>query len=193
MKLLINLANIREWRPIATQIPADRINPYIQEAQQFDLKQLLGDALYADFLAKYDVSGDPQYANYQALLKGGTYTYGAVTLENPGLIPFLVYMTLARFYNNNQVNATRYGLVSKLAEESEAVDWRGIAAAVAELRANARAFADDLTKFLGTMQTSYPLFNRRTDGGPMEGGGVKFFDPDDTNDLTGNGRTTISL
>lgn len=192
MKLLINLANIREWRPIATQIPADRINPYIQEAQQFDLKQLLGDALYVDFLAKYDVTGDPQYANYQALLKGGTYTYGGVTLENPGLIPFLVYMTLARFFNNNQVNATRYGLVNKLVDESEVVDWRGIAAAVAELRANGRAFADDLTKYLDNNPTLFPLYNRRTDGGPMEGGGVKFFDPDDTN-FTGNGRTNISL
>ena len=192
-KLLISIQNIADFRPLSKDIPQDRITPYIMEAQRFDLKKLLGDALYVDFLAKFDASGDPQYNNYQALLNGGSYTYGTLTLENPGLIGYLAYSTLVRFYNNNQINATKYGLVSKNnGDQSQPLDFKAIAVAVAELRSNALAFQADIVKYLSANGTLFPLFNY-ADGSALGQTGVKFFDPNNDNYGTQNGRTLTSL
>lgn len=191
MKLLITIENMKEFRPMSAGIPQDRINPYIQEAQQFDLKRLLGDALYLDFMTKFD-SLDPMAPAYQTLLNGTTYAYGPQTLEHPGLIGYLSYMTLARFFNNNQVNATKYGITTKTSEGSEQLDWKAIAAAVADLRSNALALQVDIRKFLLVNGASYPLFTYQ-DGSALGQTGVKFFDPDDNFPLPSNGRTLFNL
>lgn len=191
-KLLISIANISEFRPLSKNIPSDRITPYIQEAQQFDLKRLLGDALYLDFLTKFDQSGDPKYTSYQNLLNGVMYTYSQQTLEHPGLIGYLSYSTLVRFFNNNHINATKYGLVQKDNDQSTPLDFRAVAAAVAELRSNALAFQVDIIKYLTTNGTLYPLYAYQ-DGSALGMTGVKFFDPDDNRSSAANGRTLTSF
>jgi hypothetical protein len=177
-KLIISPTNILEFRPIAKSIPVERIVPYIAEAQQIDLKKLLGDALWLDFLTRFDNSVDSKYADYQKLLVGSTYTYGNITLENPGLIGYLSYMTLARFYANNQISATKYGIVQKLNEQSEQLDAKAIQNAITELRSNALALQTDIVKFLNTNGTLYPLYAYQ-DGAALGQNSAKFFDLND--------------
>lgn len=192
MKLVITLDEMREFRPISKGIDAGRIQPYIQEAQQFDLKRLLGDPLYVDFMAKFDVAGDPQYANYQTLLKGTSYTYNNTSIEHPGLIGYLSYHALARFFNNNQVNAVKYGLVVKETDQSTPIDWKVIAASVSELRSNALALQADIQKYLRYNPALYPLY-QYNDGSASGQTGPRFFDPDDVNGGSRPGdRTLIS-
>lgn len=188
MKLLITIQNIKEFRPTSEGIPAERIQPYIQEAQQFDLKRLLGDPLYVDFMARYDNAGDGKYAAYQDLLNGKNYTVGGITYEYPGLRGYLAYMSLARFFNNNQVNVTKYGLVTKSGEGSEPLDWKAVAVAVAEIRSNALALQVDIQKYLRSDPTNYPLYTYQ-DGSASGQTGVKFFDPDDAAGVRPNDRT----
>lgn len=190
-KLIISPSNIYEFRPLAKDIPADRIMPYIQEAQQIDLKQLLGDALWLDFLNRFDVSADSKYAVYQQLLVGSTYTYGSVTLENPGLIGYMSYMTLARFYANNQISATKYGLVMKLNDQSQPLDAKAVQNAITELRSNALALQNDIVKFLTANGTSFPLYVYQ-DGSALNQNGAKFFDLESTGPYY-NGRTLTSF
>lgn len=193
MKLLITIENIKEFRPMSSSIPQERITPYIQEAQQFDLKRLMGDPFYTDFMARFDNPADGKYAAYQALLKGTTYTINGNSVEYPGLIGYLSYMSLARFFNNNQINVTKYGLVSKDMDQSTQLDWKAIAAAVAEIRANALNLQVDIRQFLMASVNAgvYPLFSFQ-DGSALQQTGVKFFDPDDNFPLNTNGRTLIS-
>lgn len=120
-KLLISVSDIKRYRAIADLHP-DRIDTYIRESQIIYLKPLLNEALYYDFITKYDNSGDAMYANYQKLLNGDTYTYNGQTVEYLGLKPMLVYYTLARFVVNNQVNFTGYGVVYKRSDESDRLD-----------------------------------------------------------------------
>lgn len=190
LKLLITIDNIKEFRPIAEAIPQDRILPYIAEAQLFDLKPLLGPALYLDFMNRYDVSADSKYAVYQDLLNGKDYTFGGQTLNHPGLIGFLVYFALARFYVNNPINVTRYGITQKRDQDSDPVDPRVLTNAVAELRSIGLAYQADIVKFLSANGTSYPLYNFQ-DGSALGQTGVKFFDPDDSSGSR-NGRTLTS-
>jgi hypothetical protein len=190
-KQLITIEQIRQFRPASKSIPADRITPYIYEAQQHDLKPLLGDALYYDFMTRYDQSADPKYSAYQDLLNGVAYQYGNITIEHPGLTAFLVYFTLSHFYVNNQVNVTPFGLTTKKTDESDPVDAKMMANAIAELRAIALSYQADIVKFLTTKGAVYPLYNYQ-DGSALGNVSVKFFDPDD-NRNPGNGRTLTSL
>ena len=190
-KLIIAPTNIYEFRPLAKDIPSDRILPYIQEAQQLDLKQLLGDALWLDFLTRFDQSLDAKYAAYQELLVGSIYTYGEIQIENPGLIGYMSYMTLARFYANNQVNATKYGLVQKLNDQSQPLDSKAVQAAITELRSNALALQVDIVKFLTNNGASFPLYTY-SNGAALGQNGAMFFDPDNGNSRA-NGRTLTSF
>lgn len=192
MKLIISIENIYEFRPLAKDIPTDRILPYIREAQQYDLKQLLGDALYVDFLSRYDQTLDSMYTAYQELLNGKNYVSGTITIEHPGLIRYMAYSTLARFYNNNQINAVKYGLVQKLGEQSQQLDTKAVQSAIAELRSNALSEQADIIKFLNANGTTYPLF-AYNDGSALGQNGARFFDPDEGNRSGYNGRTLTSF
>lgn len=191
LKQLITIDNIMEFRPIAEAIPQGRILPYIAEAQLHDLRPLLGDALYLDFMNRYDNNADSKYTVYQELLNGKDYSYGGQTLNYPGLIPFLVYFTLARFYVNNPINVTRFGITQKKDQDSDPVDPRVLTNAVAELRSIGLAYQADIVKFLTTNGTSYPLYNYQ-DGSALGQTGVKFFDPDNGRGSS-NGRTLKSF
>jgi hypothetical protein len=191
MKFVITIDNIREFRPIARQITPDRILPYIQEAQQLDLKRLLGDALFLDFLTKFDDSTQgATYTAYQNLLNGVNYTYGGNTIEHPGLIGYMAYSTLARFFANNQVNATSFGIVQKNWEGSEPVSGEVLRSTITELRSNALALRSDIEKFLSSNPTLYPLFS--PDGSVVLNGPL-FFDPDNDSLYHRSGRTLESL
>lgn len=190
-KFVITIDNIREFRPIAKTIDATRIGSYIQEAQQIDLKQLLGDALYLDFMTKFDDSTQgATYTAYQELLKGKTYTYGGRSIEHPGLIGFLAYSALARFFANNQINATSFGVVQKDWEGSTPIDAKTLQMTITEIRSNALAFKADIEKFLSSNPTTYPLY-APDESAP--GNGPMFFDPDNDTLYHRSGRTLESL
>lgn len=190
-KLCFTIDNIREFRPIAKTITSERVTPYMKEAQQIDLKELLGDALYLDFMTKFDDSNQgATYTAYQELLKGKIYMYGGRSIEHPGLIGFLAYSALAHFFANNQINATSFGIVQKDWEGSTPVDAATLRQTITELRSNALAFKADIEKFLSANSVTYPLYSP---GDTMPGNGPMFFDPDNDTLYHRSGRTTESL
>ncbi len=189
-KLIITIDNIREFRPLPASMQAARILPYIQEAQQIDLKNLLGDALYLDFMTKFDDSAQgATYTAYQDLLNGKSYSYAGQNVEHPGLVGFMAYSALARFFANNQVNATSFGVVQKEWEGSTPVSSDMIRQTVTELRSNALALRADIEKYLTANSTTYPLWAPKD--GPVTNGAM-FFDPDDEQMKAANGRDLIS-
>lgn len=192
MKLIISVENLKEFRPLSEDIPPVRINPFIQEAHQIDLKNLLGGALYVDLLAKFDNSGASEYAAYKQLIDGLSYTSGGVTLEHPGLVGFLCYSALARFYANNQINVTKFGIVNKTNDQSTPVEYKVIQASIEEMRSNALALRVDIIKYLQANPTSYPLFSY-ADGSLSDDLGVKFFDPDNRPAGVTSPRTIFNL
>lgn len=166
-KLLITTDHMKEYRPLAAEIPQIRIQPYIYEAQLHDLRPVLGDNLYFDFMSKYDVSADPMYTAYQELLNGKSYTYNGVYYEYPGMMGMLSYFALARFFNGNDINATKYGLVTKVDKDglSEAVDQARINAAVSDLRSNAVSFQSMVKLFLSHHIATYTKYSSSEDNG----------------------------
>lgn len=175
-KVLISVDDLARYRPTSKVIPLDRIQPFIREAQIQDLEPAIGDVLYNDFISKYDDPTDPMYTAYQELLSGKYYTpinYNG-SIEYQGIIPMLCYFSLARFYENNQVNATAYGLVQKNTEYGQSVSPQAVQSSVEYLRSLGVSYQHKVIRFIYDNQGTYPLWTQG-ERAPIQDIGVKFF------------------
>jgi len=154
---LISQAEIALHHPMAAG-PQSRLDPYILKAQELDLKPVLNDALYYDFLTKFNSSSDPMYALYQSLLNGTTYTFSGQTVSFPGVKPMLIAFVMSRFVPANQINISRYGVTQKTTPQSEPVSASAITYLVNNLRGEAMAYQNQVELYLLQNQTSYPLY-----------------------------------
>ncbi len=159
---IISLAEIALYMPIA-EIEQTRIDPYIVQAQELDLRPVLNDALYYDFMQKYNTTGDPMHSAYQNLLNGTTWSMNGVTVQFGGIKPMLAHYALARFIPMNGLNITRYGNHRKLNDKSEAVEQTSITYVVNNIRSTAIAYQQELTCYLQNNPTTYPLYARLPD------------------------------
>lgn len=173
-KPLITINDIQQFRPTAS-ISQQRIEPFILEAQQNDLRPIMNEALYTDFITKYDVSTDPMYANYQTLLNGGTYLYAGRTIEYPGLKPIIVYYALARFIMSAPISIASFGVVTKKAEQSDNVDLEVLKEQAQMLRSNAILYGEEFKKFAYINIATYPLYGYKYSAQQVDQSGVGFF------------------
>ena len=92
-------------------IEKDKIDSFIREAENMDLKPVLGDSLLIA------IRRNP--SDFKALLNGGVYVnpYGEEK-SFEGLKSALAYFTFARFVRNNEGNVTRSGFMVKDNEHS---------------------------------------------------------------------------
>lgn len=151
--LLITQDDLKRYRPTA-ELDESRIGPYILAAQRHDLRPILGDALYLDFLKGYD-----SVAKYQELLAGKEYTLDSEAIVFEGAMPVIAHYALARFLRSNPVQIVRFGVVNKSAPQSEASAPALVNAEVAQLKSDAQDYANNLSKFLSNNTATYPLYN----------------------------------
>lgn len=177
MKRLITIDDLLKIRPLAKGISQSRIDPYIDEAQEIDLLNVLGEALYYDFMTRYDQVGDGMYQKYQDLLNGKVYTPPGATysFEYTGIRTMLSYFMLARLVSDQAINVTRYGLVTKEVDESTQVDVKALDRYVQTIRSVGINYQTRVIKFLRDNPGDYPLYNivyKET----LNNNGVKFFE-----------------
>lgn len=151
--LLVTQDDIKVYRPTA-ELDEDRIAPYIKEAQRHDMRPILGDALYLDFIKGFD-----SVTKYQELLEGKEYTVSGEAILFEGAKPVICYYALARFLRGNPLQITRFSIVTKLAPQSEQADPALVNAEVNSLKSVALDYANNLTKFLANNTSVYTLYN----------------------------------
>ena len=156
--LLITKEDIKKYRPIA-DIDYPRLDIYIEEAQQFDLKPMLGDALYYDFINNYTDTDYAKYADYQKLLNGVNYTYSGNTIQFAGVKPLVVYYMLSRFVVQNPVHFTRFGVVQKTQPNSTPISTEQIRLQASELKGIGANYQAELRKYLIQEGSNYPLYD----------------------------------
>ena len=156
-RVLITLSDLKQLRPLA-ELDGLRWEQFATEQQDQELRPILSDALYYDLMTKFFDTGDAMYANYQKLINGTEWTYNGNTVYFDGLKPMLSYFTLARLVQNNQVNITRYGVVSKVVPQSEPVDAQVIRQVVNELRSNAMTYKNQVDTYLCNNVDTYLLY-----------------------------------
>src|SRR4051812_15981545 len=109
--VLITKNDFKDIRKISQNISLEKLNPYILEAQEFDLKPILGQELYYDLVADYDSS--PSLEKYFDLYHGSTYTCGNSTYTHNGLVPAICYFAYSRYVLDAGITDTPSGLKQK--------------------------------------------------------------------------------
>lgn len=96
-------------RPIGGKIDHDRILAYIIEAEQMNIKPVLGDRVFLDILQNGE-----ENEKYQTLLAGGTYTANDGGIYSfAGLKCCVAYFVFAKNIMVGDFQTTRFGTVFK--------------------------------------------------------------------------------
>ena len=158
---IITIDDIREIRPITANTDQSHIEPYIVEGQEQELKQLLGPAFYNAFVKDIDSGGPPSPEN-ELLFEGGEYQQGNQTWNFRGVKEFLSFAAFSRFVIRNNQQVTRFGVVSKIVEESTAVSTAMANQERSDARAVQMTIQREIIEFLQASPQDYPLFRQRT-------------------------------
>lgn len=165
---LITFNDFEPYRELTGNLDVnERLNPYINQAQIFDLKELMGNQFYTDLVNN---SSD---TNYQDLLNGGDYTYNNLVYSFTGLKAVIVMFAYARLLANQNINVTRFGVVFKNNNDvSDRVDTKTLQAAISNAKEQAKAYWNECTEFLCNNSTDYPLWGDDPTVSPRKKGSV---------------------
>lgn len=100
---------VKLGRPIGGKVDHEKITSYITEAEQMNIKPVLGDKLFLDLLANGE-----ENEKYQTLLAGGTYIANNGELYSfVGLKCCIAYFVFAKNVMVGDFQTTRFGTVLK--------------------------------------------------------------------------------
>lgn len=156
MTQLITISDIKDLKTISLNTNTEKkLDPFILEAQQFDLKKLMGDAFYLDFMNDFD--GSPSLSTYSDLFNGTTFICGGYTYKHEGIKTVLAYLAYARYVLNSNVESTAFGTVNKITAESRSVDEKTINRLYAQAYNGAMEYWADVKKYLN--EQDYELWD----------------------------------
>lgn len=155
---LITESDFAPFKAISANLnAAKKLVPYIVEAQQMDLKGLLGNAFYLA-LTK-DILGSPALQLYSDLWNGAEWIFGNKSLRQEGLKTVLIHFTYARYVMNSNSEETAFGIVIKKEENSTPVSEKTILRKIDNANSQAFAYFKDVEKYLNDNLDLYPLWN----------------------------------
>lgn len=152
--LIISLDDIKAIKQLSANINAvDRIQPYIMEAQMFDIKPRLGEVFYHDMIK--NLSGQI----YQDLLTGVDYNNTAGNeIHFAGMKTAVAYYAYSRYILSGQITVTAFSVVRKTNEYSEPLTDKELTRISTQARSNADAIMIDVISFLNTKKADYPAW-----------------------------------
>ena len=147
--LLISEADINLYRTISPSVEtAKRIVPFVQEAQELDLRPLVGDVFYSELLLQG--TGVP-------LLEGEYYTdLNGHSIWFEGLRAPLAHWAYARFLENQQITVTSHSVVVKDNPYSTPIDSKTLSQRVVQVRSSAHAYWLQVEKYLSVKKSQNP-------------------------------------
>jgi hypothetical protein len=155
--LLIGLSDIEDFKGISSNVNSFKdLQPSILEAQEFDLKKIMGESFYLDLMDDFEAV--PSLTKYGDLFNGVQYTYNGNKYEHAGIRAVLAYHSYARYVPDAQTQSTASGFVKKTNQYSEHVSDKSITRKAQQARSGAQAHWDDVRRYLERKSTDYPLF-----------------------------------
>jgi len=155
--MLISLEQIQLFKSLTTNLnTVKQLDPYILEAEEFDLRPFLGDDLYLDLVADFEAS--PSLETYLDLYNGTEYTYNGRTYRHEGIVPVLAYFTFARYAAMSGTHSTKHGFVTKQTDFSEPASEKTIARMIGQSKSAALVYQDRVRRYLNHHASTYPLW-----------------------------------
>lgn len=138
-------------RDMSQHVDKQRLEVYIRESENLDLKGALGDALFLD------VKEHPE--KYSVLLDGGVYEIECGDKKVfTGLKSALAYYTFARIIKNGDGNVTRFGFVNKESSDSSRPDIKEKVMAYNDAFSVANTYLKECVSYLNNNKQRFPLY-----------------------------------
>lgn len=156
--LLITIDDIREFKQLSSNTDVNsKVKFQIREAQEFDLRGLLGDDFYHDFVSKFDAQFQGADA-YKTLFDGGTYEYNDKTYSFAGVRAVLVYYAYSRIIQEIDINVGPHGMRIKTDEFSDRASEKEISRKVGQAISGAQVYAQQLVDYLNRKSIDFTLW-----------------------------------
>ncbi len=151
-------------RFVSNKIDDSRIDPYIDESEQMNIKSQIGNALFIDILEYINADDKTPFPDYSVLLDGGIYE-ADVCGENEkrqfkGLIASLNYYVWARLVKNNNYTSTRFGTVNKTDPYSVNAELKEKLALEKDALSIADRYLSECIDYLKANRSKFPLFKK---------------------------------
>lgn len=137
-------------RGMSIHVEQEKIETYIRESEDIDIKPALGDALFID------IQGSPE--KYELLMNGGVYEDKNGKHVMTGLKTALAYYAYARLVKNGDGHVTRYGFVNKDDEYSSRSDSKDRVMAYNDAFTIADSYMKECLLYLKSHKSEYPLY-----------------------------------
>lgn len=156
--ILTNVTNIARYKSITANINgAKQLEPFILDAQEFDVRAFLGAELYLELLDQYDAS--PQFGGtdtaYAKLFNGSEYTVNGKRRNHPGIEAVLIHFAYARYCENANSISTKAGFKTKTNEWSNDLSEKSIARKIQQAKSAAVALQERVKDFLDENESDY--------------------------------------
>lgn len=139
------------YRSISKKFDAKKIGECIEQAQNADLYDILGDFLF-------DVLSNKDTQSYQDLLSGSTFQIDGETYTHFGLKSLLADFTYARYMYVINSNHTPFGFQQKLTDDSNPVDRNMIKDIVKQTQIDAGIKFRIINKYLVENESTFTRY-----------------------------------
>jgi hypothetical protein len=158
---LITITDIQDFKPLSKNTDTKKkVDPFIQEAQEFDLRPFMGDEFYLKLVSEFKALPTPfPDPNYKNLFEGNIWSKNGKTYENPGLRAVLVYYSYARYLNKANTNSTAFGMVQKENPDSTPITDRTIDRLVGQSMNGAKAYLNRVEYFIKCNTELFPEYD----------------------------------
>jgi len=150
--MITKLADIRAVRPIAENInDVKRITPYIGETENLFLLPMIGAKVYEELDTYVNAEMPTANATFDILMAGGYYTVNDTRYQLAGLKTAMGYLVYSRFFRNQNVNVTAFGIVQKTSEFSDPSDERTVVRVANDAEAVGQRYLQECFEYLQRM------------------------------------------
>lgn len=146
MIALITKEQFDAFKLITANIAAGKFASYLNEAQEFDLRPLLGTELYIDL--QDDAVASPPFGLYADLMNGSTYTKATRKFKHEGIVAVLSYYVYSRYLMDTGVVSTPFGVVQKTNDFSQPTSEKTIARKISQAQSGAKAYWERVQRYI---------------------------------------------
>lgn len=154
MELLISKSDVEKYFQVAIGRSDKEFNHFIQQAQLFDLKELLPERFLNDVLATPE--------DYSDLINGGSYEYEEHTYQHEGLKGVLAHFVYGTYLFKGNITDTSYGMVTKKTPHSDPVEYKERRDWYYQHRKQANILFEDVKKYLDRNRETYTIWDECT-------------------------------
>lgn len=150
--LIVTKADFSNYIEISGNMHTAKIDPRILQAQDFDLRELMGDKFYWSFMSNRGSAANVQLEN------GSVYFYGDTLYTFYGLKPVVVYYAASRIAKGLDMHFTPNGVMQKRNDFSDHMETKDIAWTAHQQINQGQAYWNMCRDYLDRNKERYPLW-----------------------------------